>query len=365
MGESTGWTSPVRTRGSVGLIRTSLGVRSPRGIPLAALRAPLLLKLIGANLLVVATLLIGWRISTPNASMGLPVLLSALVFGVSVVLTVIALRPIRDLESAVSRVWEGDFGARVERSSIADQESLRVGAMFNLLLDGLSRDRARMQALAAEVIESGDRERAALALELHDSTAQRLAALLLNISAAARDARDPELAARLTAIRDAAEDVTNEVRLLAQSVYPRVLDDLGLIAALRKLGRDASTGTGIDVDVVAPDAIASLPRNISAVLYRVAQEAVRNAVQHASPKHIHLTVTMSDRVVRLEVRDDGRGFDYAPFERRSSGSGLIAMRDRLTVLEGELDVRSAPGGGGTTIIASIPRSLDEMLQEPR
>jgi signal transduction histidine kinase len=361
-GGTTEWLRPMRS--SVGLLKGTGGVRSPRGIPLAALRAPLLLKLVGANLLVVATLLAGWLISAPPGGLALPLLLAALVSGVSVTLTVIALRPIRDLESTVTRVWEGDFGARVERSAVADQEALRVGAMFNLLLDALSRDRARMQALAADVIESGDRERAALALELHDSTAQRLAALLLNISAAARDARDPELAARLAAIRDAAEEVTNEVRLLAQSVHPRVLDDLGLVAALRKLGRDASRGTGIDVDVVAPPEIAALPQNVAAVLYRVAQEAVRNAIQHAAPRHVHVTVTREAALVRLEVRDDGRGFDYAPLERRPGGSGLIAMRDRLTVLEGTLEVRTAAGGGGTTIIASIPSPVYEMLKEP-
>jgi len=360
-GKTRGWLNPMRMRGNVGLLRAPVVVRSPRGIQLAALRAPLLIKLLGADALVVATLLIGWAISAPpGTAMLLPVLLAALVFGVSVVLIVIALRPIRDLESTVSRVWEGDFGARVERSTIADNEVLRVGSMLNLLLDGLSRDRARMQALAADVIESGDRERAALALELHDSTAQRLAALLLNISAAARDARDPELAERLAKIRDAAEDVTNEVRLLAQSVHPRVLDDLGLVAALRKLGRDASSGTGIDVDVVAPAAIASLPRNVSAVLYRAAHEAVWNAVQHASPRHIHVTITVDAGMVRLEVRDDGRGFEFGANGRPTHGSGLLAMRDRLTVVEGSLDVRSAAGGGGTTIVASIPTSLDGM-----
>ena len=152
--------------------------------------------------------------------------------------------------------------------------------------------------------------------------------------------------------------MTNEVRMLAQSVHPRVLDDLGLVAALRKLGRDASSGTGVDVDVVAPAGIASLPRNVSAVLYRAAHEAVWNAVQHASPRHIHVTITMDSALVRLEVRDDGRGFDYRSNGRQSHGSGLIAMRDRLTVVEGSLEVRSAAGGGGTTIVASIPVSLD-------
>ncbi|HEY9227104.1 MAG TPA: hypothetical protein VIP11_10685, partial [Gemmatimonadaceae bacterium] len=144
-------------------------IRSPRGIPLAALRAPLLLKLIGANLFVVVTLLTGWTLSVgPNGDTWLAFALAALVFGIATILTTVALHPIRDLEATVTRVWQGDFGARVERSAVADNEALRVGAMFNLLLDGLSADRARMRALAAEVIEVGDRERASLAHELHD-----------------------------------------------------------------------------------------------------------------------------------------------------------------------------------------------------
>ncbi|MGH9888194.1 MAG: hypothetical protein ACREBE_21860, partial [bacterium] len=117
---------------------------------------PLLLKLVGANVVVVATMLAGWILATGSPrDRPLAIALAALLFGLSTVLTVIALRPIRDLETTVSKVWRGDFGARVERSAVADHEVLRVGAMFNLLLDGLSADRARMKALAAEVIEVG------------------------------------------------------------------------------------------------------------------------------------------------------------------------------------------------------------------
>jgi signal transduction histidine kinase len=139
----------------------------------------------------------------------------------------IALRPIRDLDETASRVWDGDLGARVSQSAVADDDVLRVGAMFNILLDSLATDRARMRALASEVIASGDVERAALARELHESTAQRLAALLLQLSAAARDCTDPVLARRLAAARDAAQDLTEEVRFLSQSLHSRVLDDLG------------------------------------------------------------------------------------------------------------------------------------------
>jgi signal transduction histidine kinase len=116
----------------------------------------------------------------------------------------------------------------------------RIGTTFNLLLDGLVADRTRMRGLAAAVIDAGDRERASLARELHDSTAQQLAALVLQLSAAARDCTDVALADRLSGMRDQAEATLEEVRLLSHTVHPRVLDDLGLQAASqpgREVGR--------------------------------------------------------------------------------------------------------------------------------
>jgi len=328
--------------------------RGGAGIRLAALRVPLVAKLVGANLGVVAVLTAAWVAS--GAVMNAEVLLAILaVLVLHLVVIGIALRPIQDLEAVASRVWKGDFAARVEQSAVADDQVLRVGAMFNLLLDGLVADRARMRALAAEVIEVGDRERAALARELHDSTAQRLAALMLQVSAAARDAKDPALAARLAEIRDAAEEVTEEVRLLSHTVHPRVLDDLGLVPALRKLARDSSAGTGVDVDVEANTDGADIPHPVAATLYRVAQEAVRNAVRHAAPHRVRVVLHQVNGTATLEILDDGKGFDLQEAERRRPGMGLLSMRERVSLVDGELSIRTAPGDG-TAISATVPTS---------
>jgi signal transduction histidine kinase len=316
------------------------------------LRVPLTAKLVGANLGVVAVLTVAWVASGSTMSSGVALAIVA-VLVLYVFAVAVALRPIRDLEEVASRVWRGDFGARVEQSAVADDQVLRVGRMFNLLLDGLANDRERMRALAAEVIEVGDRERAALARELHDSTAQRLAALLLQISAAARDAADPALAARLAAIRDAAEEVTEEVRLLSHTVHPRVLDDLGLVPALRKLARDSSAGTGIDIDVEAETSGANIPQPVASVLYRVAQEAVRNAVRHAAARRVRVVLQEAEGTATLEVIDDGKGFDLEEAERRRPGMGLLSMRERVSLVDGELVIRTAPRGG-TAISAMVP-----------
>jgi len=338
--------SPVKLRRS----RTT-HASSPT-IRLAALRVPLAVKLTGANLLVVALLLSFW-LAAGGAVNAVVALATAGVIALHLTLVLVALRPIRDLETVAARVWQGDYAARVERSVIADREVLRVGSMFNLLLDGLASDRMRLRALASEVIAAGDRERAALARELHDSTAQHLAALQLQLAAAARDATDPDLAARLRDARDAAASTLEEVRVLSHTVHPAVLDTLGLDAALRRLARDASHGNGVDIDVDAQLGSESLPSNVAAVLYRVAQEAVRNAIRHADPHRVRVNLLRGPGTVTLEVHDDGRGFDLEAAERRRSGMGLLSMRERTALIDGTLDVKTT-AGGGTTVVATVP-----------
>lgn len=331
---------------------TRASIAAERPARLAALRAPLALKLVGANALVLAMLYVMSRATgaTIPANAGLFFLLTLVAhFG----LVLIALRPIRDLEEVAARAWRGDFTARVGRSKVADQEVLRIGSMFNILLDGLESDRARLRALAAEIISVGDRERAAVARELHDSTAQEIAALLLQLSTAARDSQDPALADRLRSARDSTAAILEEVRVISHVVHPGVLDDLGLEAALRRLARDASNGNGIDIDVSADIGTGRLPKAVEGVLYRIAQEAVRNATKHANPERIRIALHKHPLAVRLDIHDDGAGFDLSVADGVGAGLGLLSMRERAALLDGQVDIKTAPGSG-TTISATIP-----------
>jgi signal transduction histidine kinase len=147
--------------------------------------------------------------------------------------------------------------------------------------------------------------------------------------------------------------VLEEVRLLSSTVHPGVLDDLGLDAALHKLARDSSHGNGIDIDVNIDANVKRLPRTLEAALYRVAREAVRNATHHASPKHIRINLFRRDASATLEVHDDGRGFDLDAIERRVRGKGFLSMRERVSLVDGWLDVKTA-AGSGTTVSATVP-----------
>ena len=324
-----------------------------------ALRVPLTIKLLGANALALGIVIA----AVYSASASRPALTAILVSTIVAIvafggLVVVALLPLRGIEAVASRVWRGDFGARVDSSPVADQDMKRIGTTFNLLLDGLVADRSRMQKLATAVIDAGDRERATLARELHDSTAQQLAALVLQLSAAARDASDPALKQRLDAMREQAKSTLEEVRLLSHTVHPRVLDDLGLVAALKKLGREVGEVSHLDIEVIAASESRDVPPTVAAVLYRVAQAAVHNVVRHASARHVDLHLTTistdeNDRQIVLEIIDDGRGFDVADAERRRPGMGLFTMRERVALAGGRFEILSKVGEG-TRITAVLP-----------
>jgi signal transduction histidine kinase len=196
-----------------------------------------------------------------------------------------------------------------------------------------------------DALHAAEAERTRWARELHDATLQGLGALRL-LLVAGRRARDPERLAR--AVDDAIERLEDEIhglRGLVRELRPAALDELGLGPALEGLA-ERVRGIPVTTDV-------RISRRLSAELetavYRIAQEALNNAVHHGDPSAVAITVRDREGAVKLEVRDDGRGFDPdAPAE----GFGLIGMRERVALLEGALEVDSSPGG--TRVVAALP-----------
>jgi signal transduction histidine kinase len=169
---------------------------------------------------------------------------------------------------------------------------------------------------------------------------------------------------RLEGTKLLATATLEEVRLLAHTMHPRVLDDLGLVAALRRLARettshvtahgDAAGEKELLVDVVAREGCDDVITPAAAsVLYRVAQEAVQNARRHAAPEHIEIRVWMDGDTAMLEVTDDGAGFDPEAARPSQGGIGLFTMRERIALVDGGLRITSRPGGG-TSVVASVP-----------
>ncbi|MFN8574831.1 MAG: sensor histidine kinase [Gemmatimonadaceae bacterium] len=322
------------------------------------LRVPLVAKIAGANaIIVVAALVTGFSVVDGNsASAELMVVMAVALAGglvINVALVLIALRPLDDLETTAQRIWRGDLEARVPRSLVADRDMLRIGGALNVLLDGLTADRTKLRAMASQVLQAGDAERARIARELHDSSAQTLAGLLLELSALDSANRDPQLKERLDRVRRISAGVLDELKMLAHTVHPRVLEDRGLVAALEHLARETQLRSQVEVQVQADAASEAIDDGFTSALYRVAQEAVNNAVRHGHPSRVTLAVGVHNGVARLEVSDDGVGFDIAEAEDRRSGMGLFAMRERAALVGGGVEIRS-DATTGTRVIVTIP-----------
>ena len=322
-----------------------------------ALSIPLLVKLAGANLLIVLAALVGVAAEREfNASGNVDSILG-LALGASLVvnlaLVYVALRPLKDLEAAAARVSAGELDARVPPSILADRDMVRIGATLNGLLDRVAEDRARVRRLAAQVVNAQDEERARVARELHDSTAQILTAIMLQLGAAARESGSPALTERIATLRELAAEALEEVRSMSHTMHPRILDDLGLAAALEWLGRQTREQTSLDVRVFASPLDVQIPPALQSVLYRVAQEALRNAVRHADAHVLEIRLWHEPGVALLEVSDDGRGFDVQSAEERRPGMGLFSMRERVALVNGSLVVTSTRGSG-TRVVATVP-----------
>ena len=321
------------------------------------LSVPLTAKLTGANLtIVIAALGAALFTNRGEPEDGRLLLVMTTALGLSLIvgvgLVIAALRPLRDLEQTAERVSRGDFRARVPASMLADRNIARIGGTLNRVLDSLVADRTRARRLACEVIRAGDRQRAHIGRELSESTAQLLAALKFETAALVEACDDPELKHRLDAVRCLTADALESVGALAQTVHPRILDDLGLVVALKGLARRTSQHASVDVTVHADAAIGPLSDAAAAMLYRVAEEAVANAVHHGWAEHVSLNLAGTAAGIEFTVGDDGRGFDIDA-ARAEPGIGLFMMQERASLAGGRFSIKSG-ATTGTTITVFLP-----------
>ena len=212
------------------------------------------------------------------------------------------------------------------------------------------------QRLLHKVISAQEDERKRLARELHDETCQTLAALRVRLDAAL--GADPGEPARsqLAEARGLASRSLDEVQRLMHDLRPAVLDDLGLVAAIRwsaerQLG---SRGVAVSLEVSPPDL--ELPPQLATALFRALQEVMTNVARHADAEHVLIQISLVNGVVEVEVEDDGQGFDPAsvrPTAGDLRGLGLLGIRERVELFDGTVEFDSSPGNG-TRVYIRVP-----------
>ena len=268
----------------------------------------------------------------------------------------LALSPLQDLEQTAARVQDGDLDARVPRSPLADRELDRLSRTFNGMLDAAAAYRTRLREVAVRALGAAEEERKRVARELHDETAQMLAALLIRIRVL-KSARDPDAAAgMLEEMRREVGVALEGVRRFARGLRPPSLDELGLVPAIESHARALSEITQLLIQVdAAPLEPGVLTPEAELAVYRIVQEALSNVVRHAHATRVALHVGRHGDALRVEVSDDGHGFSPSEVMASGGGLGLFGMKERAAYLGGNVEVESQPGAG-TRVRAEIPLS---------
>lgn len=300
-----------------------------------------------AFLLVVATVLL----LSPWVTVSSPVLFGEAIVVVAGVLAMLVanallfrygLAPLKRLSRAMARADLLNPGTRPKATR--QHEMAELVHTFNAMLDRLEKERATSSARVAAAQEA---ERRHLARELHDEVGQALTAVLLQLKWLA-DQAPTQLREDLHAAQETTRESLDELRRIARRLRPGVLEDLGLASALRALTADFTT-TGITVRHHLDTALPRMTPEVELTIYRVAQEALANAVRHSQADRIDLDLRhQTPGVMDLVIRDNGHGRRDA-----AEGSGIRGMRERALMIGAEFSIGTSREGG-TAVRLRVP-----------
>jgi signal transduction histidine kinase len=237
-----------------------------------------------------------------------------------------------------------------------------VGHVVCHLMDTQRTQRRKLMQANLELIHGADatqrlavsHERNRLARELHDTLAHSLTALSVSLEAMKTELPEPggELGAMLNRSLEITRDGLNDTRRAMKALRADALEDLGLPLAVRHMAETASQRAGVGLESEIEETIPSFPPSVEHGVFRIAQEAVENAVHHAGSKKLRVTLAIRDGALELAVRDDGSGFDPASVNEQNH-LGIRGMRERAEACGGTLSIESRKEEG-TTLLLSVP-----------
>jgi PAS domain S-box-containing protein len=252
--------------------------------------------------------------------------------------------------------FEGYIG-----SCIDVQDQKQVEETLRAREQSLRQAREKLRRLAAKLLHAQEEERRRIAREMHDDWTQRLALLGIDIAKLEKHIGAPETALPLLhAMQQQLVNLSEDVHALSRQLHPSILDDVGLVEALRSECASFSHREGIAVHYRPGEIPLSVPKDLALCIYRVGQEALRNVAKHAMVKEAWVTLVATGPELLLRVQDKGAGFDPAG-ARSEAGLGLSSMEERVRLIRAKLSVTSAPGEG-TTIDVRVP--LERKTHEP-
>ncbi|SFD97040.1 two-component system, NarL family, sensor histidine kinase DegS [Lentibacillus persicus] len=215
------------------------------------------------------------------------------------------------------------------------------------------------QEFGLKIIEAQEDERRKISREIHDGPAQMLANILLRSDLVDRTFREgtyEDALCEMKSIRKMIRSSLYEVRRIIYDLRPMALDDLGLIPTIKKYVATVSDYNDIDIEFIPLGKEERLQQKYEIAFFRLMQEALQNAVKHAEASLIKVKLEITESVISMTIKDDGKGFD--PGLKQDKSFGLIGMRERVEMLNGKLEINSEIGKG-TAIMIKVPSSVSK------
>ena len=222
--------------------------------------------------------------------------------------------------------------------------------------EDLRRAYDRLRFLARRLEVAKEEERKHIARELHDDLGPALTAVVINLQLL-KDMSDPDRTARrISDTIELVDRLVQRIRDLSLDLRPPLLDEMGLVPALKGYLETQAQRSGVEIEVHGAGFMEKLPPEVEIVAFRVAQEAVTNVLRHASARRAVVTINRRGGWLEIEVEDDGKGFDVrSTMEEPATGKilGLLGMQERVRMLDGEFEIESTPGTG-TRVRVRLP-----------
>jgi len=271
-----------------------------------------------------------------------------------------ALRPLNELSTSVYRVQKDHSQIDPQFLQPTDPEIYQLASTLDSLVRQLNERNQELQALSEHAINALEEERRRIALTLHDDTGQALSMLIINLERLESQipGEEFELKEKLVATRNLAQQSLANLRMIVYGLRPTILDDLGLVPAIRWYARTNLEEAGIMVEIHANGEVEPLPPQLKSTLFRIAQEAINNIVKHSNANQVEIKLSQREKNIQLEVKDDGEGFDLASVREKAlrlEQLGLLGIEERAELAGGDAQLRSVPGGG-TQILVRVPFS---------
>ena len=224
-----------------------------------------------------------------------------------------------------------------------------------------------LRKLPARLLSAQDQERRRIARELHDTTAQNISAIHMNLVRLEGEGVSPSAARILADCQTLCDASLREIRTLSYLLHPPMLDEVGLVSAVRWFVGGLKTRSGLRATLEAPPAMERLPAALERDLFFVVQEALLNVVRHSGSDTAEVRLERQPTQVILQIRDDGRGMSRAqspgqPADWAFVGVGIPSMRERLRQNGGWLEILS--NHKGTTITATVPLQAETKTDPP-